>query len=71
MCFSFFIRCVFTNINPETAERNAAREPLETLTKNRSIIPNDSPVMGIHLGIRVGEHQSISIGDAVYVEADE
>lgn len=60
-----FCRCIFTNINPETGERHPEREPFETLIKTRTILPNETPVMGIQLGIRIeGE---VSIGDAVYI----
>ncbi|XP_055301194.1 mitochondrial amidoxime-reducing component 1-like isoform X2 [Sitodiplosis mosellana] len=58
-------RCVFTNINPDNGERNPAREPLETLKKTRTLIPNESPVMGLHLAIRT--QGAITIGDAVYI----
>lgn len=58
-------RCIFTNINPETGERHPAREPLETLIKNRTLVPNDPPVMGIHVAIR--QPGKISIGDEVYI----
>lgn len=61
----FHFRCIFTNIDPETAERNPQREPLETLKKNRSLIPNQSPVMGLYVALRVPG--TISIGDDVYI----
>lgn len=61
-----FDRCIFTNIDPITSKRNPSFEPLKTLNSYRKIIPNDSPVMGLHLGIRtVG---AVSIGDNVYAE---
>lgn len=66
MFFSF--RCIFTNINPETGDRNPQREPLETLVKNRTIIPNQSPVMGLHMGIRIAGR--VAIGDPVYINDD-
>lgn len=53
------------NINPETAERNPQHEPLKTLKKNRTLTPNEAPVMGLYLAIR--KPGTISIGDAVYV----
>lgn len=62
-------RCIFTNINPETGERHPDREPLETLIKNRTIIPNESPVMGLHAALR--QPGKISIGDEVYINDDE
>lgn len=63
-----FFRCIFTNIQPDTAVRNKSNEPLKTLKKYRSIVPNDSPAMGIHLGVRTSG--GVSIGDAVYVESE-
>ena len=45
--------------------RNPNREPFETLVKNRTIIPDQTPVMGVQMGIRVTG--TISIGDAVYI----
>lgn len=65
MTFCFFYRCIFSNINPDTAERNPLQEPLETLKKYRTLIPDESPVMGLNLAIRVPG--TVSVGDAVYV----
>lgn len=62
-------RCIFTCINPETAERHPNREPLETLIKYRSIIANESPVMGLHLGVRLPGY--VSIGDSIYIDDEE
>lgn len=60
-------RCIFTNIDPESGERDANEEPLKTLKTYRKIEKGgDSPVMGIHLGLR--GHGSIRVGEAVYVE---
>lgn len=62
-----YSRCIFTNVNPETAERHPKHEPLETLKKYRAIAPETkSPAMGIHLGIRV--EGKISINDDVFIE---
>lgn len=58
-------RCIFTNINPETGLRNPQREPFETLVKNRTIIPDQTPVMGIQMGIRVTG--KISVSDDVFI----
>lgn len=58
-------RCILTNIDPATAKRNQDFEPLRTLNEYRKIIPGDSPVMGIHLGVR--NMGTVSIGDPVYV----
>lgn len=63
--FFIFNRCIFTNINPETGERHPQRQPLETLVKYRTIIPDQSPVMGAHLGVRVAGQ--VSIDDDVYI----
>uniref|UniRef100_A0A1L8E041 Putative mitochondrial amidoxime reducing component 2 n=1 Tax=Nyssomyia neivai TaxID=330878 RepID=A0A1L8E041_9DIPT len=59
-------RCIFTNIHPETGLRNPEQQPLKTL-KSYRMVPNagDSPILGIHLGVRVPG--KISLGDAVYV----
>lgn len=58
-------RCGIVNIDPETAERNLQLEPLQTLKKNRTLTPNEAPVMGLYLAIR--NKGTISIGDAVYI----
>lgn len=62
-------RCIFTNINPDNAERDPKQQVLKTLKEYRSIVPNDSPVMGIHIGLR-GEG-TLSIGDQVFIGVDE
>jgi len=61
-------RCIFVNIDPESAERNPDHQPLKTL-KSYRMKPKmgDSPVMGIHLGLR--QQGNVKLGDAVYVEA--
>lgn len=59
-------RCIFTNINPLTGERHPNQQPLATLNERRTIIPNEAPVLGVHLGIRLAG--KVSIGDDVYVE---
>lgn len=60
-------RCIFTNIDPMTAERNPQEEPLKTLKAYRTFKESGaSPVMGIHLGVR--QQGSIKLHDAVYVE---
>lgn len=61
-------RCIFTNIDPETGRRNAAGQPLALLKSYRRVVPDDGPVLGIHLGMRAGYGGSVSVGDAVYVE---
>lgn len=69
-CFKlivFDLRCIFTNIDPVTAERHPEEEPLKTLKSYRMFKEaGDSPVMGIHLGLR--QHGKIKLHDAVYVE---
>lgn len=62
---TFHYRCIFTNIDPETGLRNPDHQPLKTLTKNRTILPNEPPVMGIQMGIRLGGQ--MTIGDSVYI----
>jgi hypothetical protein len=62
------LRCIFININPESAERHPQHEPLKTLKSYRKFAKTgENPVMGIHLGLR--EKGSIRLGDSVYVEA--
>ena len=69
MCFLpnvyHFCRCIFTNIDPETGLRNPDHQPFNTLLKNRSIIKDATPVMGVQMGIRVSGR--ISIGDDVFI----
>lgn len=65
--FQYF-RCIFTNIDPETARRHPDGEPLKTLMKYRvftKLNEPTSPVIGIHLGIRV--NGTVQLGDGVYV----
>ena len=61
------IRCIFTNIDPFTGERNPQMEPLKTLKTFRFFekIAKNGPVFGIHLGVR--KMGSVKVGDAVYV----
>jgi len=59
-------RCIFTNIDPLTGERNPNQQPLTFLKKNRSYLPGESPVLGTHIGLRHAGR--VRIGDAVYVE---
>lgn len=63
-----FRRCILTNINPETGKRHPDGEPLKTLVKTRTILPNETPVIGIQLGVRVTG--SVSIGDEVFIDDD-
>ncbi|XP_055298984.1 mitochondrial amidoxime-reducing component 1-like [Sitodiplosis mosellana] len=60
-------RCIFTTVNPETAERNPQLEPLRTLKKTRPSL-DGMPYMGQNLAIRVPG--TISIGDFVYINDD-
>ena len=61
-----YFRCIFTNIDPETAERHK-EEPLKTLKSYRQFEKTgDSPVLGIHLGVRI--EGAVKVGDAVYIE---
>lgn len=60
-------RCIFTNIDPETAQRDPNGETLKTLKEYR-LFPETgplSPVCGIHMGMRFPGN--VSLGDAVYV----
>lgn len=60
-------RCIFTNIDPVTAQRNAQQQPLKTLKAYRTIWPGEaSPCMGIHIGVR--QTGGVALGDDVYVE---
>ncbi|CRL02331.1 CLUMA_CG015274, isoform A [Clunio marinus] len=60
-------RCIFTNIDPITAERNSNEEPLKTLKTYRKFENcGDSPVMGIHLGLR--RKGVIRLNDPIYIE---
>lgn len=59
-------RCVFTNIDPETAKRNEDQQPLKELKAYRSVLPGESPCMGIHMGVR--QTGVVALGDGVYVE---
>lgn len=60
-------RCILTNIDPETAKRNAAGQPLKVLKEYRTMLAGEGPCMGVHLGVRtVGA--TVAVGDAVYVE---
>lgn len=61
------IRCLFINIDPETAERDSDEQPLKTLKLYRKFEKTkDSPAFGIHLGVR--QQGKVKIGDAIYVE---
>lgn len=59
-------RCVFTNIDPETAKRNKDHQPLATLKSYRSVLPDESPCLGIHMGVR--QTGVVALGDGVFVE---
>lgn len=60
---------MFTNIDPHTGERDQNDEPLKTLKSYRQFDKTgESPVMGIHIGIR--KEGKIRINDSVYVEDD-
>ena len=62
-------RCIFTNVDPETAERSPKGEPLVTLKTYRTFEKSgESPVMGIHLGVR--RQGTIKMNDEVYVDDD-
>ncbi|XP_071643259.1 mitochondrial amidoxime-reducing component 1-like isoform X2 [Temnothorax longispinosus] len=70
-------RCIFTTIDPETGTKHANMEPLKTLKSYRQITDpqirpavGDSPVMGIHLGLR-GPNGMVRLGDPIYVGIPE
>ena len=64
----FTFRCLFINIDPETAEQDPDQEPLKTLKSYRKFAKTgESPVMGIHVGLR--KKGNIRLGDSVYVAA--
>lgn len=70
-------RCIFTTVDPETGKKNSKAEPLKTLKSYRQItdpvvrpLVGDSPVMGIHLGLR-GSNGIVRLGDPVYVGLPE
>lgn len=66
-------RCILTTVNPETGTKSPTIEPLKTLKSYRQITDpqlrsavGDSPVMGIHLGLR-SSNGRVRLGDPVYV----
>nr|XP_012232102.1 PREDICTED: mitochondrial amidoxime-reducing component 1 [Linepithema humile] len=66
-------RCILTTVNPETGQKNSKAEPLVTLKSYKQctdplIRPSvgDSPILGIHLGLR-GPNGTIQVGDSVYL----
>ncbi|XP_076175776.1 mitochondrial amidoxime-reducing component 1 [Ptiloglossa arizonensis] len=66
-------RCIFTTIDPATGKKNPDAEPLKTLKSYRQVtdptyrpVFGDSPVMGIHLGLR-SPNGTVRLGDPVYV----
>lgn len=61
------IRCVLTNIDPATGERNPQMEPLKTLKTFRAFdeIATNGPYFGIHLGVR--QQGKVKLGDEVFV----
>ncbi|XP_058804398.1 mitochondrial amidoxime-reducing component 1 [Phymastichus coffea] len=70
-------RCIFTTVQPETGQKNLNFEPLKTMRKYRTITDplyrkytGDSPVMGIHLGLR-GPKAIVRLGDPVYVSVPD
>ncbi|XP_012288201.1 mitochondrial amidoxime reducing component 2 isoform X3 [Orussus abietinus] len=66
-------RCIFTTVDPETGKKHPKVEPLKTLKGYRQITDpeihrytGDSPVMGIHLGLK-GPNGTVRLGDHIYV----
>ncbi|XP_055845835.1 mitochondrial amidoxime reducing component 2-like [Episyrphus balteatus] len=59
-------RCIFTNVDPETAQRSPDGNPLKTLKGYRQFAKiGKDPVMGVHLGLR--KSGTLSLGDLVYI----
>lgn len=59
-------RCIFTNIDPETAKRSSDGNPLKTLKGYRQFAKiGTSPVLGVHLGLR--KPGKLTLGDLVYI----
>lgn len=59
-------RCIFTNVNPETAQRSHDNNPLKTLNSYRRFAKlGKSPVLGVHLGLR--QAGTLTLGDIVYI----
>ncbi|XP_046422993.1 mitochondrial amidoxime reducing component 2 isoform X2 [Neodiprion virginianus] len=70
-------RCIFTTVDPETGMKSPKVEPLKTLKGYRQIkdpelrpFTGDSPVMGIHLGLR-SNNGNVRLGDGVFVGVPE
>jgi uncharacterized protein len=62
-------RCIFTNVDEITGKPDAQGQPLNTLKSYRKFDKTgESPVMGIHLGIR--QDGRIKLNDAVYIDDD-
>ncbi|XP_034946877.1 mitochondrial amidoxime reducing component 2-like [Chelonus insularis] len=66
-------RCIFTTINPSNGCKHPKQEPLKILKEYRQIenpefrsSVGDSPVMGIHLGLK-GPNGIVKLGDPVYL----
>uniref|UniRef100_A0A336M721 CSON010423 protein n=1 Tax=Culicoides sonorensis TaxID=179676 RepID=A0A336M721_CULSO len=60
------LRCLFTNVDPDTGKKREDGEPLNTLKKYRKFPQyGDAPFFGIHLGvIKAG---TVKIGDQVFI----
>ncbi|XP_014297400.1 mitochondrial amidoxime-reducing component 1 [Microplitis demolitor] len=70
-------RCLHTTIDPNEGVKHPKMEPLVTLRKYRNVqdpalrrFTGDSPVMGIHLGLK-GPSGNVKIGDPIYVNVPE
>ncbi|XP_052058728.1 mitochondrial amidoxime-reducing component 1-like isoform X1 [Mytilus californianus] len=58
-------RCILTAVDPATGEKDAKRQPLETLKSYRCVTEDVSPCFGVNAAIDIeGE---IQVGDPVYV----
>ncbi|XP_046395152.1 mitochondrial amidoxime reducing component 2-like [Ischnura elegans] len=64
-------RCVFTTVDPYNGQKDPGMQPLKELRSYKLIMDEklrpftgESPVMGIHLGLR--KHGMVKVGDPVY-----
>jgi len=61
------VRCILTTIDPDTAVRHGAREPMVSLMKNHAT-EEGQPLFGINIRlIEFIEEETISVGDEVRV----
>ncbi|XP_066589167.1 mitochondrial amidoxime reducing component 2-like [Prorops nasuta] len=70
-------RCINTTVDPDLGIKHPKTEPLRTLKTYRQITDpelrkhtGDSPIMGIHLGLK-GPEGKVRLGDPVYVGVED